>query len=311
MARWRDGESSRPGHLDQVISTESRNKTNNTKSTQNTRQVHDPSVSRHPFKTRSPSIPINYPSIVHTNHNNVTPPRVSVVPSSLRPLHLRLPTVKPTTHTSATDKSHTLTIIHNNSAPETVDKHAPHFPLPLSHSVHMSGNPNSPGTHRPLTHGGHAIRIEQVRTVAAYQFVMATKAHCATCPNLTFLASRPRNTPCLRCSMQSHLHSGRVGPEIVCYCHCRYAPASWNSFVIHALLSEWCVAAKPVSGGCRCSGSCEKQVPAEMRGGSKDSPGLTLSNKWATLATYSKPSVSMCPFSRSSPGLSRAILKGE
>jgi hypothetical protein len=181
----------------------------------------------------------------------------------------------------------------------------------LSHGIHMSGNPNSPGTHRPLTHGGHAIRIEQARTVAAYQFCHGYKSPLCDVFRSDFLASGPRNTPCLSCSLQRHLHSGGAGPESVCYYNCHYAPASWKSFVIHALLSEWCVAAKPVSGGCRCSGSCEKQTPAEMRGGNHDSPGLTLSNKRATLATYSKPSVSMCPFSRSSPGLSRAILKGE
>lgn len=69
---------------------------------------------------------------------------------------------------------------------------------------------------------------------------------------------------------------------------------------------------------CRCK-PCEWRLesiyagqPRHMwRTRSLDSPGLVLSNRLAIFLTYSYPSWSMWPFSKSSSGFSRANLNGE
>jgi hypothetical protein len=70
------------------------------------RQVPDPGASRHPFKTHaSPTHPVFQLPIVNTNHNNVTPPRVSVVPSPRRPVAPSPIAHRPSTSTSRSPQS--------------------------------------------------------------------------------------------------------------------------------------------------------------------------------------------------------------
>jgi hypothetical protein len=128
MARWRDGESSRPAHLDQLISTSSSRPAHLDQliSTSSSRPSHETRLTTQSRrKTRDKSMTQAHQH-THSRHTHpvfqlVTHPSyiliITMSPhlesrSSHRPfgpsaLRLRRPTVKPTTHTSDTDKSHT------------------------------------------------------------------------------------------------------------------------------------------------------------------------------------------------------------